>query len=60
MASVLNVGLVRCVGPLLVLVGVAMVVARVIMCTVPDCYNYGDCGEDRDEGRGEAWSEYER
>ena len=31
------------------LVGLVMVVARVIMCTVPDCYNYGDCGEDRAE-----------
>ena len=50
----------RCVGPLLVLVGLVMVVARVIMCTVPDCYNYGDCGDDRDEGGAENWSAYER
>ena len=21
-----------------------MVVIRIIMCTVPECYNYGDCG----------------
>ena len=50
----------RCVGPLLVLVGLVMVVARVIMCTVPDCYNYGDCGEDRAERRSEDWGQYER
>jgi len=39
----------RLVGPMLILVGVILIVIRVIMCTVPDCYNYGDCngGEDR-------------
>jgi len=34
----------QCAGPLLVLLGVIMVVIRIIMCTVPECYNYGDCG----------------
>ena len=47
----------RCVGPLLVLVGLVMAVVRVIMCTVPECYNYGDCGDTR-ESRHDWSSKY--
>ena len=25
---------------------VLILAARVIMCTVPECYNYGDCAQD--------------
>ena len=33
----------RLTGPMLVLLGVVLIIVRIIMCTVPDCYDYGDC-----------------
>jgi len=41
----------RLIGPLLVVTGLAMTVARIVMCTVPECYNYGERKEIKDSAK---------